>query len=938
MTRPHGQRRRVRGGSEMGALRRFLIRLVTSVTRRRDEERLREEVEAHLALQAAEHLRAGLSPVEARRQALLKFGAVESVKEHYRDEQGLPVLDSLGQDMRYTLRQLRRAPSFTLTATLTLALGIGATAAIFSLFNQMLLRALPVSDPDRLVNLSATGPRWGSHVGDLAAADAQGDPFTYPMFRDLERLQTSFTGIAAHKGFGASLSFQHETLSGSGLAISGSYFSVLGVQPTLGRLVGPGDDRAVGESDVVVLSHAYWQRRFGGNPNVLNDTLVVNGRRMTIVGVAPRGFEGTTLGRRPEVYVPITMYGYMNPGWEGFDDRRSYWAMLFARLQPAVTLDQARTAVNAVYRGLIRDVEAPLQEGLSEKTLAQFKAKTLDLEPGHRGQSYLHRGVRTPLTLLLAVTGLVLLIACANVANLLLGRAATRTTEMAVRLSVGARRGRLIVQLLTESCLLAALGGVAGLVVAKVTLSLMASLLPEGLAGSAAETSWGGVLSRVRYTVDADVVLFAAAVTLATSLLFGLFPAIHSTRPNLVSALKGTSGQPSGGRGPARVRTALATTQIALSMTLLVAAGLFLKSLMNVSRVDLGMTIDQLVTFRISPEQNGYTPARAQVLFERLENELASQPGVTSVTASFEAAVGDNQGTGVRVQGFTSGPDIDSMSQYNEIAPGYFTTMGIPLIAGREITRADTLGAPRVALVNEAFAKKFGLGRDAVGKRISWDSDELDAEIVGLVQDAKYDNVKNEVPPLFFYPYRQNEDRGALNFYVRTSLDPERMIGTLPRVVATLDPDLPVENVRTVAQQVQETVFLDRFISVLSTAFAILATLLAAIGLYGVLAYTVAQRTREIGLRMALGAAPGRVRRMVLRQVALMTAVGGVLGLAGAVALGRAAQALLFELEGHDPMVLTAAAVALTLVALGAGSIPAHRAARVDPMRALRYE
>ncbi|MPY91172.1 MAG: FtsX-like permease family protein [Luteitalea sp.] len=686
--------------------------------------------------------------------------------------------------------------------------------------------------------------------------------------------------------------------------------------------------RAIGEPDVVVLSHAYWQQRLGANPNVLNDTLIVNGRRMTIVGVAPHGFEGTTIGRRPEVYAPITMHGHMNPGWDEFDNRLNAWVYLFARLRPGVSIDEARAAMNTVYRGIINEVEAPLQEGMSREMLAQFKAKTLGVEPGRLGQSQLRGAMRTPLTLLLAVTGVVLLIACANIANLLLARAATRASEMAVRLSLGASPWHLIVQLLTESCLLASLGGLAGLVVAKLTLSLIVSL---------------GRDDATLLHIDVDALLFAAAVTLATGVLFGMFPAIHSRRLNLVSTLKGTSGQPAGGRGAARVRTALAITQVALSMTLLVAAGLFIKSLMNVSRVDLGLAIDHLVTFRISPELNGYTPERSRVLFERLEDELAAQPGVTSVTASNVPAIGGGTwGAGVRVQGSKSGPDIDGGSFYTAIAPGYFNTMGIPLLAGREITPADTLGGPRVALINEAFATEFGLGRNAVGKRMAWggEDEELEREIVGLVQDANYSAVKEDVPPVFFVPYRQGigSDLGALTFYVRTALEPEQMIGTLPKVVAKLDPNLPIDNVRTMEQQVRNNVVLDRLISGLSTAFAMLATLLAAIGLYGVLAYTVAQRTREIGLRMALGATPGRVRGMVLRQVAVMTAVGGVLGLAAAVALGRAAQALLFELQGHDPMVLTVAAVALTLVALGAGWIPAHRASRVDPMRALRYE
>lgn len=842
-------------------------------------------------------------------------------------------------NLKLALRTLFKSPFLTLVAIVSLALGIGANAAIFSMFNQMLLRGLPVQEPDRLVNLTAPGPKPGSQscnqAGDCDAV------FSYPMFRDLQRTQSSqgstrragaskvFTGIAAHVAFGANLSYRGKTLNGDGMLVSASYFPVLGVQPVLGRLIVPGDDRAVGESDVVVLSHAYWQTRFAADPNVLNDTLTVNGRRMTIVGVAPRGFEGTTLGTRPQIYVPITMRGYMSPGWEGFDNRRSYWAYLFARLAPGVTIEQARAAINVEYRGIVNEVEAPLQEGMSDKTMAQFRTKTMGVEPGWRGQSSVHGETRAPLILLLSVTAFVLLIACANIANLLLARAASRASEMAVRLSVGASRVRLIVQLLTESCLLAALGGLAGLLVAKLTLSMIASLLPEGPAGT------------VPTTLDTDVLLFAAALTVGTGLLFGLFPAIHSTRPDLLSTLKGTSGQPSGARGAARFRTALATTQIALSMTLLVAAGLFTKSLLNVSRVDLGLKIDHLVTFAISPQLNGYTPERSRVLFERLEDELASQPGVTSVTASLVPAIsGSNWGTDVRVQGFKSGPDIDSNSRYNEIAPGYFRTMGIPLIAGREITRADTLGTPKVALVNETFAKKFGLGRDAVGKRMSDDDEgkELDAEIIGLVQDAKYSEVKQKVPPLFFKPYRQSEDPGFLTFYVRTSLDPAQVIGVLPKVVARLDPDLPVQNLRTMEQQVRDNVFMDRVISVLSTSFAMLATLLAAIGLYGVLAYTVAQRTREIGLRMALGAAPGRVRGMVLRQVGLMTVVGGLVGLAGAIALGRAAQALLFELQGYDAAVLTAAAVALTLVALCAGFVPAHRASRVDPMRALRYE
>ena len=436
------------------------------------------------------------------------------------------------------------------------------------------------------------------------------------------------------------------------------------------------------------------------------------------------------------------------------------------------------------------------------------------------------------------------------------------------------------------------------------------------------------------------MLLFAGGITLGTGVLFGLFPALHSTRPDLVPILKGQTGQPSGSRSAARFRTSLATAQIALSMTLLVAAGLFTRSLMQISRVDLGLEIDNLVTFGISPELNGYTPERSRILFERLEDDLRAMPGVVAATASLVPALsGSNWGSDVQVEGFESGPDIDNNARFNEVGAGYFRTMGIPLIAGREFARADTLKAPKVAIVNEQFAKKFNLGRDAVGKLIgSGPDDKLDTEIVGLVQNAKYSEVKDEVPPLFFRPYAQDDRIGSASFYVRTSLDPEEFLASVPKAVARLDPNLPVENLRTMPQQVRDNVFLDRFISVLSAAFACLATLLAAVGLYGVLAYTVAQRTREIGLRMALGAEPARVRGMVLRQVAIMTVVGGVLGLGAAFWLGRLSQSLLYQLDGHDPVVMAVSAVLLTLVALGAGFIPANRASRVEPMRALRYE
>ena len=829
--------------------------------------------------------------------------------------------------LRFAIRTLFRTPFVTAVAIISLALGIGANTAIFSLFNQLLLKPLPVHAPEQLVNLEAPGPKPGSQSCNQA-----GDcdhVFSYPMFRDLERLQTPFTGIAAHRLFGANLSYRGQTMSGEGLSVSGSYFPVLGLQPALGRLLGPADEPAIGEARVAVLSHAWWQSRFGMSPTVLNEPLVVNGQTLTIVGVAPAGFDGTTLGARPQVFVPITLQGLVQPGFDRFENRRAYWIYLFARLKPGVTLEQAAAAIDTPYRNLLQEVELPLQEGMSDATRERFRAKRIEVSPGARGQSNVSRETRGPMTLLLAVTALVLVIACANIANLLLARAAARASEIAVRLSIGASRWDLIRQLLGESLLLALLGGLAGLVVAYWTVDLIAAMMPDE----------GGDL--IAGSIDLQVLLFALALTVGTGLLFGLFPALHSTRPDLAPVLKGQSGQPSGTRSAARFRTSLATAQIALSMALLAAAGLFTKSLLNISRIDLGLKVENLVTFAISPQLNGYTPERSRVLFERLEDELAALPGVTAVTSSMVPSLGgSNWGTSVSVEGFPSGPDVDDNSRYNEVGPGYFRAMGIPLVAGREFTRADTLGAPKVVIVNEAFARKFNLGANPVGKRMGSNEgrEQLDTEIVGFVRDAKYSDVKDEVPPLHFRPWAQNDGIGFLSFYVRTTLDEGQLLATLPKIVAGLDPDLPVENVRTMTQQVRENVFLDRFLTMLSAAFAGLATLLAAIGLYGVLAYTVAQRTREIGLRMALGAAPGAVRSMVLRQVAVMTVVGAAIGLAGALWMGSVAGSLLYQLEGRDPLVLAASTLVLALVALAAGLIPAHRASRIDPMRALRYE
>ena len=829
------------------------------------------------------------------------------------------------RSVKHAFRVLFKTPFVTSVAIISLALGIGANSAIYSMFDQLLLRRLPVHAPNELVNLSAPGPKPGSQsCSDAGGCDVV---FSYPMYRDLEAKQAAFAGIAAHRSFGTNLAVREEPFTGSGLMVSGSYFPTLGVQPALGRLLTPADDKVEGSHFVTVLSYKFWQNRLGGDPKILNQQITLNGHSFEVVGVAPKGFDGTTLGSLPLVYVPISMRGVVQNGNPGFDRRRSYWVYVFARQRPGVTLEQAAQQINAVYRPIITEVEAPLQTGMTDAVMKQFRVKSIDVTAGARGQSTIHREAKTPLMMLFGVTIVVLLIACANIANLLLARGANRAMEMGVRLSLGATRWQVLSQLLVESVLLALLGGIASLVVAKVTLGAISAMLPPDASNS------------LQFTMQRSVVLFTALLSVLTGILFGMFPALHSTRSDLVTVIRSNAGNLTGGRAAARFRATLVTAQIALSTALLISAGLFLKSLANVSRIDLGLSVDNVATFGVSPNRSGYDSTRSGVFFTRLEQELASMPGVSGVTSSLVPLLaGSSWGTDVRVQGFPRTPDVDNNSRYSEIGPDYFKTLGMTVLAGREFTIGDAKGATKVAIVNQTFANKFKLGNDVIGKFMSYDGDSLDTQIVGLVKDAGYSDVKDTVPPLFYIPWRQDPSVGSMYFFVKSTASPTTLVRAIPSVVKRIDAGVPVEDLKTMPQQIRENVFLDRMISTMSAAFALLATLLAGVGLYGVLAYTVSQRTREIGVRMALGANAARVRGLVMKQIAWMTGIGAAIGVAAALGLGKAAQSLLFGLAGHDPVVFVLAIVALMCVALAAGYVPARRAAKVSPIRALRYE
>ncbi len=836
-------------------------------------------------------------------------------------------------DLKLAVRTLVRTPFVTGVAIASLALGIGANTAIFSLIQRMLLRSLPVDQPSQLVNIHAQGPNPGSQSCSQAGSCAI--IFSYPMYRDLEKSQTVLAGMAAHRAIGADLSFRNKTLSGEGMLVSGSYFPVLGLRPTLGRLLGPDDDRTIGGHPVVVLSHRYWANELGSDRTVLDQSILVNGETMTIVGVAPEGFEGTTLGARPRIFAPITMSRTLT-GWLGdYEQRSTYWLYVFGRLAPGGTPEAAARHLNSIYQPIVREIEAPQLVGASDDVMNRFKAKVVQVEPGPQGQSTMHSQTSTPLFLLLVVTGIVLLVACTNVANLLLARAANRSAEMAIRSSIGAQRGQLIGQLLTESAILAVVAGVTSLIVAKVTLGLIVSFLPAEVTRS------------IDFGMDGSVLLFAVALSLGTTFIFGLLPALQATRADLLSVIKANAGRNAGTRRATRFRGGLVTAQIGLSMALLCAAGLFLRSLVNVNRVELGVRTENLVSFALSPMQMGYTPVERRNLFRQVETALAAVPGVSGVTsAQVPILVGWSNGNDVDVEGFEVTPDTDVNTRTNWVGPDYFKTLGTNVLMGREFTTADDAGAPRVAIVNEEFARKFKLGNDVIGRRVAFGnrlsrrggSEITWYQIIGLVQNAAYDAVKADPRPLIFRAVYQDTMAGRLVFYARSQGSPVPVIRAVPQLVTKLAPDLPVTELRTLEQQAQDNVFLDRMITMLSTAFGFLATLLAAVGLYGVLAYNVTLRTREIGVRIALGADAGRVQSLVVRQVGIMTLIGGIVGLAAALVIGRAAQSLLFGLSSFDLVAFAGAATVIAGVTLAAGYLPARRAARIPPTEALRAE
>ena len=834
------------------------------------------------------------------------------------------MFDALRQDVRDAARSMSRRPLVSAVAVLSLGLGIGVNSAIFSLFESVLLRRLAVPDPAALVIVTSPGPRPGSN--SISGAGGREALFSYPLFRDLERVQTAFSGIAAHRDAALNLTYGDQTARGVGELVSRGYFATLALRPALGRLLGPDDDQP-GRETAVVLSHAYWTRRFGADPSVVGARLGVNGNPSVIVGVAPERFTGTTALGQPDVFLPLaTAERLRDPSL--FENRRDHWLYVIARLEPGLTAPQAEARLVPPFATLIRDVEYPLHRlGLGERERAAFLGRTIRLQDGSRGERARRDEAQMGFLLLFLVAGFVLLIACANVANLLLARAVDRAADIALRRSLGASTGRMLQWLLAEACLLGLAGAVAALVVARLTIDGALSLLPIDSAAG------------IDPAINVPLLLFTGALGLGTGLLFGVFPAMQAVRASPASQLRGASHQATASRSASRTRSSLAIAQMALATALLAQTGLFITSLTNITRADLGIRRDGLVTFAVAPQLNGYSAARTRAFFGQLEDRLAALPGVVSVTASTIPLLGNDFARNtVSVEGFAVDLDADVTAQYTRIGAGHFSTLGVPLLAGREFTRADDGPRPTVAIVNQAFARKFRLGRDAVGKRMALGRNRpLDLSIVGLVADSAYSNARDTQVPQFFLPYRQG-DTGPLTFYVRSATSGAPLFPAITGIVKSLDPALPVERLRTMDDQVDTSIAPYRVVTVLSSALAGLATLLAAIGLYGVLAHAVARRGREFSIRVALGARTVDVARLVFGYVARLTVVGGVIGLIVAVGLSRLGQGLLFGVAGLDAVVAGGAAIVMVCVALLAAAVPMRRATGVEPAAALRAE
>jgi predicted permease len=866
----------------------------------------------------------------------------------------------LTRDLRYAWRGLARSPLFTLVALASIALGIGANTAIFTLVDEVLLRVLPVKDPEQLVLFSGSRYHYGNNSG--------GNMLSFPMYEDfrdnfvdrgdapaLARVSQPvpdpaptpkiFSGMFSRRAVAMNVGIDGQTERVPGEIVSGAYFQVLGVRAAIGRVVTPDDERERHGSPIAVLSYDYWRNRFGADPGVIGKRITVNNQALTIVGVSQAGFDGVDIGYVPSLRVPVTMKAEMTPNWDDMDNRRSRWVNVFARLKPAVTKDQALAALQPYFHGLLeQEVLMSPFSGTTAYTREQFLKGQMSLLPASQGRSPIRQQLSQPLWLLLGIVAGVLLIACANVASLLIARASSRQKEIALRLAIGASRGRIVGQLLVESMMLAVIGGLLGLGVASWTTRFLLGFLPTS------ETP-----HVITGAIDYRVLAFNFALALATGLLFGLVPALRSTKPNLAPTLKDQAGSVVG--GGVGFRKALVVAQVTVSILLLISAGLFVRTLRNLRFLDLGIRPESVIAFNLSPAVAGYSNERIPPFYKTLVERLRAQPGVQRVSfASIGLLEGNEWDSSINIEGYLSKPGEQMNPYCNSISPEYFKTLGVPILRGREFDARDEGAVPdgganapndgrgngyKSVIVNESFARHYFGDQDPIGRHIGFGLNPgtpTPIEIVGVVKDSKYTGVRDEIPRTVFFPLLEERTPSSIVMYVRSTGDPTAAFSAAQRTVREIDTNIPIFNLRTLERQIDRSLVVERFIATLSTAFGVLATLLAVIGLYGVMAYTVTRRTREIGVRMALGAVQGDVIWLVMREVFLLVGTGVAIGLAASWGLSRLVSSQLYGVSANDPLTIVGAAASLGVVAALAGYIPAWRATRINPTLALRYE
>ena len=827
-------------------------------------------------------------------------------------------------DIRFAVRGLIRSPLFAIVAILSLALGIGANTAIFTLIDQILLRQLPVKAPDELVMLYQTGAHNGSNMGQRM--------HSYPMYQEFQKRAEPLAEVLCRRLAQASVSIDNQTERLDTEMVSGNYFSMLGVGPALGRLFSSEeDDRVYQGHPVVVLSYDYWTRRFSRDPGVLGKKIFVNSYPMTIVGVSAAGFSGLDPAQSPQIRVPIQMKPAVVPEWFWvyMDNPRTRWVQVFARLKPGWTVKSAEAPLQTLFLQVrANEMTLPGANDWSPYARDQFMKGRMRVESAAGGFSSMRNDFSTPLLVLMCMVGLVLLIACANVANLLIARGFMRQKEIAVRLSLGASRGQLIRQMMVESLVLSAIGGVAGIALAIVLTQALLAFVPSD-----------GRPILIHATPDARILAFTLALTFLTGIVFGLLPAMRASRPDPWTTLKDTVGAIAGTGGSLFLRKGLVAAQVTLSFLLLFGAGLFVRSLQNLKTADTGVALDNLVTFQLSPALSGYDNPRAMAFFDQLLDNLRAVPGVKAAAiAVVPILAGDEWDNSMSVEGHQAKDGENMQAFMNALSPGYFAAMGIPILEGRDFNRTDVKENATTAIVNRKFADHFFPGTSAIGKHIgngTGPKTKLNIEIVGVVANALYEGPREGIRRQVYMP---NWGKGSVTYYVRTTDASSAAFGAIRGQVRKLDASMPVYAMKTLEGQLDERLMTDRLIASLAAGFGLLATALASIGLYGVMAFVVARRRKELGIRLALGAEPGGVIWLVMREVLLLLAIGLAVGIPAALGLGKLVASQLYGIQERDPWTAVATVAVIALVSAAAGMIPAHRASRIDPILALRYE